>query len=193
MQDYCFKDFNVNDVFVNDDASLKEHLNTLVKPIAIKPSNELTISNPVGNSSNNLSISENSAFNKFTKKKRKHYFSESSKVNKKKKKIGPWTENESLILQECMETTPKMSWVEIYKLIPGRIGKQIRERWNNVLNPEINKSKFSEKEKHLIKELVNIYGKKWTLIAKELKNGRTDNHVKNYYNSYLLKQLNAKH
>ena len=173
IKDYYFEDFNVNDVFSKDYAS-SDHLNTIVNPIAIKLSNELM-------------LSEKFAFTKI--KKRKGGDLETLKV---KKKTGSWTKDESTILLDCMKKSPSMSWTEISKFIPGRNGKQIRERWNNVLNPEINKSHFSEKEKDRIRELVSIYGKKWTQIAKELKNGRIDSHVKNYYNSYLMAQLNAK-
>ena len=174
IKDYYFEDFNVDDVFSKDDVSLTEHFNTVVKPIAIKLSNELM-------------LSEKSAFTKLKKRKGKDL--ENPKV---KKKTGPWTEDESTILLDCMKKTPRMSWTEISKFIPERNRKQIRERWNNVLNPEINKSPFSEKEKDRIRELVSVYGKKWTQIVKELKNGRRENSVKNYYNSYLLAQLNAK-
>lgn len=41
---------------------------------------------------------------------------------------GPWTKEEDDIISECM-LAGIIKWSEIAVRIPGRIGKQCRERW----------------------------------------------------------------
>ena len=50
----------------------------------------------------------------------------------------------------------------------GRTGKQIRERFLNNLDPEINNEKFSEEEDLLILKQYRIFGPKWSEISKAL-------------------------
>lgn len=58
-------------------------------------------------------------------------------------------------------------------------GKSCRLRWFNQLNPEINRSAFSEEEDEKLLAAHSLYGNKWALIARLLFHGRTDNAVKN--------------
>ena len=81
------------------------------------------------------------------------------------------------------------NWTQIAKHLPRRIGKQCRERWHNHLDPNVIKRKWTEEEDITIVKLQHKHGNKWSEIAKGVE-GRTDNAVKNRFNSNLKKRLN---
>jgi hypothetical protein len=97
---------------------------------------------------------------------------------------GPWTSEEDDLLRQAVAFIGAKKWSLISKYMKGRIGKQCRERWHNHLNPGINKDAWTLEEDKCIWESVQRHGKKWAVIALELA-GRTDNQIKNRYNSSL--------
>ncbi|KAK7358745.1 hypothetical protein VNO77_00683 [Canavalia gladiata] len=69
-----------------------------------------------------------------------------------------------------------------------RCGKSCRLRWINYLRPDLKRGNFTQEEDDLIIHLHSLLGNKWSLIAARLP-GRTDNEIKNYWNTHLKRQL----
>jgi myb proto-oncogene protein len=71
-------------------------------------------------------------------------------------------------LWSLLISTEKKKWSAIAKHLPGRTGKQCRERWHNHLNPAINKDAWSLEEELSLIRAHQIYGNKWAELAKFL-------------------------
>ncbi|KAG6515874.1 hypothetical protein ZIOFF_026308 [Zingiber officinale] len=104
-------------------------------------------------------------------------------------KKGPWTPEEDQKLAEYVEKHGRGSWQRIPKLAGlNRCGKSCRLRWTNYLRPDIKRGKFTDEEEQLIIRLHSLLGNKWSSIAAKMP-GRTDNEIKNYWNTHLRKKL----
>ncbi|CAK9151646.1 unnamed protein product [Ilex paraguariensis] len=104
-------------------------------------------------------------------------------------KKGFWTKEEDKILTGYARKHGEGRWNRVTKMTGlRRCGKSCRLRWINYLCPSVNRDDFSEEEDDLIIRLHNLLGNRWSLIAGRLP-GRTDNQVKNHWNTRLRKKL----
>ncbi|PSS11801.1 Transcription factor like [Actinidia chinensis var. chinensis] len=104
-------------------------------------------------------------------------------------KKGPWTPEEDSTLVDFIQKNGHGSWRALPKRAGlNRCGKSCRLRWTNYLRPDIKRGKFSDEEEKIIFDLHSVLGNKWSKIAAHLP-GRTDNEIKNYWNTHMRKQL----
>ncbi|XP_061996270.1 transcription factor MYB17 [Rosa rugosa] len=110
--------------------------------------------------------------------------------DKKGLKRGPWTPDEDEILVHYINKNKGHgSW----RTLPHhagllRCGKSCRLRWTNYLRPDIKRGPFTDEEEKLIIQLHGMLGNRWAAIASQLP-GRTDNEIKNLWNTHLRKRL----
>ncbi|XP_062220938.1 transcription factor MYB36-like [Phragmites australis] len=108
-------------------------------------------------------------------------------------KKGPWSPEEDAKLKSYIEEHGTGgNWIALpQKIGLKRCGKSCRLRWLNYLRPNIKHGDFTEEEEHIICSLYISIGSRWSIIAAQLP-GRTDNDIKNYWNTKLKKKLLGK-
>ncbi|XP_016458745.1 uncharacterized protein LOC107782378 [Nicotiana tabacum] len=104
---------------------------------------------------------------------------------------GTWTAKEDMLLTNYINEHGEVGWRSLpMKAGLLRCGKSCRLRWVNYLKPGIKRGNFTSEEEDLIVRLYNLLGSRWSLIAGRIP-GRTDNEIKNYWNTHLLKKLKS--
>ncbi|XVE74811.1 hypothetical protein DITRI_Ditri12bG0048300 [Diplodiscus trichospermus] len=105
---------------------------------------------------------------------------------------GAWTATEDKILIDYIKAHGEGKWRSIPKAAGlKRCGKSCRLRWLNYLRPDIKRGNITRDEEDLIIRLHKLLGNRWSLIAGRLP-GRTDNEIKNYWNTVLSKRVQVK-
>ncbi|XP_055831444.1 transcription factor RAX2-like isoform X2 [Solanum dulcamara] len=105
-------------------------------------------------------------------------------------KRGPWSPEEDAKLKHFIEKYGTAgNWIALpQKAGLKRCGKSCRLRWLNYLRPNIKHGDFTDDEDRVICSLYANIGSRWSIIAAQLP-GRTDNDIKNYWNTKLKKKL----
>uniref|UniRef100_A0A7N0U5X7 Uncharacterized protein n=1 Tax=Kalanchoe fedtschenkoi TaxID=63787 RepID=A0A7N0U5X7_KALFE len=102
---------------------------------------------------------------------------------------GAWTKEEDGRLMSYIRAHGEGCWRSLPKAAGLlRCGKSCRLRWINYLRPDLKRGNFTEEEDELIIKLHSLLGNKWSIIAGRLP-GRTDNEIKNYWNTHIRRKL----
>jgi len=108
---------------------------------------------------------------------------------------GQWQDHEDAIVVEAVTNSteqPFTRWSDLAQRLPGRVGKQIRDRWVNHLNPNINHMPFSREDDLRLWEGHKKLGKRWVEIStKYFSSSRSENHIKNRWYSASFKKFIA--
>ena len=106
---------------------------------------------------------------------------------------GQWTDQEDAIVIEAVTSSaeqPFTRWSDLAQQLPGRVGKQIRDRWVNHLNPNINHLPFSREDDLNLWNGHKKLGKRWVEIStKYFDSNRSENHIKNRWYSASFKKF----
>ncbi|GLI59566.1 hypothetical protein VaNZ11_001472 [Volvox africanus] len=100
----------------------------------------------------------------------------------RKEQSRPWSQEESEWLIQVVSKTStnldNINWQDVAKQVPGRTGKQCREKWKNDLRPNICKEPWSLKEEYVLAVAHSLHGNRWSEVAKYLPT-RPENTIKN--------------
>jgi len=113
------------------------------------------------------------------------------KVLKPGLRKGQWVKDEDDIVRDLvakMGGAAHVKWSSVAEHLPGRLGKQVRERWQNHLDPSLTKEPWAEAEDQLLISLQALMGNRWSEIARAFV-GRSENSVKNRWNSKQRRSL----
>ncbi|KAE9593279.1 hypothetical protein Lal_00029402 [Lupinus albus] len=115
----------------------------------------------------------------------------SSERNNKNLRKGLWSPQEDEKLMNYMLKNGQGCWSDVARNAGlQRCGKSCRLRWINYLRPDLKRGAFSPQEEEFIIHLHSLLGNRWSQIAARLP-GRTDNEIKNFWNSTIKKRLKS--
>jgi hypothetical protein len=97
----------------------------------------------------------------------------------------PFTRWEDELILQALGDNKAPNWNEVASLVPGRTSRQCRERFQHYLSPGLAQSAWTPAEDELIKKLYADHGPNWARIAERFGGTRTNNSIKNRWNSRL--------
>jgi len=140
-------------------------------------------------------LKENPEYKEASAKRTNEYYTNNKEKHIERRAWGP---DEDEAIKKLVAKLGTKSWAAIavalgreYNFM-GKTAKQCRERWYNHLNPTLSKAPLTEHEERVLLESHRELGNKWAEIAKRLP-GRSDNHVKNYWYSYMRREQKNNH
>ena len=95
-----------------------------------------------------------------------------------------WSQTEDQLLMAAVQRFGTNNWGVVASEVQGRTGKQCRERWAGILNPQLAKGPWTEEEDELLKQLHAQYGNKWALISMHIK-GRSTIQLRNRWSWHV--------
>ncbi|KAH0791364.1 Myb-like DNA-binding domain containing protein [Histomonas meleagridis] len=101
---------------------------------------------------------------------------------------GSWKREEDEIILNFVQKNGVKDWAKLALLLNGRTGKQCRERFKNHLDSSVKRTPWTQEEDERLIECHNKLGNQWTKITRFFP-GRTDNCIKNRWNSTLRKRI----
>jgi hypothetical protein len=102
----------------------------------------------------------------------------------------PWTTAEDVVVTRHVRAVGPRQWSRVAAQLPGRRGKQCRERWHNQLNPEIRKDPWTWHEEVILSDAHGRFNNQWAAISALLP-GRSDNAIKNHWNCAMRTRASA--
>ena len=93
-----------------------------------------------------------------------------------------FSKNEDNLIKKLVENFGDHDWKMIAMYLPNRTPRQIRERYKNYLAPDLKNGKWTKEEDELLKQKVNEFGQKWSLIAPFFPT-RSDVNIKNHWST----------
>lgn len=122
--------------------------------------------------------------------KNKNNKNEKESEEKGKMKRRKFTEEEDEKLKKLVEEMGSKKWEDIAKLMPGRTGRQCRDRYQNYLIPGFFNGQWSQQEDDLLNLKYLEYGSQWSKITKFFSH-RSANSLKNRWNYFVSRHLDV--
>ncbi|KAL4940160.1 Homeodomain-like protein [Aspergillus oleicola] len=119
---------------------------------------------------------------------RKRYFNRFTDGLRK----GSWTQEEDDRLLQLVERY-QFRWAAIAQRMETRNADQCSKRWHHCLNPDLERSPWTDGENNLLLSAVETHGSSWKDIQKCHFPTRSANNIKNQYTVLSRKCLNTVH
>lgn len=88
---------------------------------------------------------------------------------------GRWSPKEDALLVDAVNQVGGFVWTKIQKFVPGRTDAQCRERYCNVLSPEVRSAPWTTSEDERLEAAVREHGVgKWSRVARSLAGAAED-------------------